>query len=230
MPNFLINPDIGMLSGPLLSNPETNTKAAALLGERLAAYRQTQALLVGVTRHSLALACELQEHLLLPLIPVLCRSIRHPADQQRTIGSVSVDDALLHDDEPGIPQHYIYHQVTMIRSALGAQQRLYHPQPASPNIFTGRTVIVVDDRLAHADHLLASLMTIRKQQPEKIILAVHEITNDAFDRLASVVEVVMALIKTPVLPQSPRTELSDDQVINMLHASAGAHTGQGGRT
>jgi len=153
-------------------------QAGYLLGKKLSVYKNTDALVVGIAHGGAVVAYHLARTLKLSLAVVPCRKIKHPASNSQTIGSVSIDDVLIHEDVHDIPQDYIYHQVLMSRIGIEREFNFYYANKPRPE-FTAKTVIVVDDMLQDSDALLACLRSVRKQKPHSLVVAVPAVAFSA---------------------------------------------------
>lgn len=152
--------------------------AGALLGRRLLEYARSQAVVVGIPHGGVIVASALADALSLPLWVMPCHTIRHPVDKRRSIGSVTADEAVLHDCPYDVPQDYIYHQMALLRNKIREENLLYHPQ-SQPVALDKKIVILVDDVLHTSDTMMASLRAVKKLQPLKIIVAVPYISVEA---------------------------------------------------
>lgn len=171
-------------------------QAGYLLSKKLAVYKDTNALVVGIAHGGAVVAYHLACALHLSFAVVPCRKIKHPANGMQTIGSVSIDDVLIHEDIHDIPQDYIYHQIQMSRIGIEREYNFYYANKPRP-VFADRTIIIVDDMLQENDAVLACLRSVRKQKPKSLIVAVpvvafsalrtvHEEADDVvFSRMAS---------------------------------------------
>lgn len=153
-------------------------QAGYLLGKKLSVYKNTDALVVGIAHGGAVVAYHLARILKLSFAVVPCRKIKHPASDWQTIGSVSIDDVLINEDIHDIPQDYIYHQVLMSRIGIEREFNFYYANKPRPE-FTGKTVIVVDDMLQESGALLACLRSVRKQKPQRVIVALPAVTFSA---------------------------------------------------
>lgn len=148
--------------------------AAYLLGERLMEYKNSDAIVVAVTGGGIQIGSYLAQLLNLTLEVIPCKKIKHPADSQKTIGAVSTDSVVVRE-AGSIPQDYIYHQIQLLRHIIQGQNKNYYSDYEQASLMN-KTIILVDDLLKTGDTLLASLKTIRKQLPEKVIVAVPNVT------------------------------------------------------
>jgi predicted phosphoribosyltransferase len=152
--------------------------AGTTLAKTLASYRNSNAVIVGIPHGGVCVAAAMAESLSLPLELIPCRKIKDPANSNKTIGSVSLQEVVIHDCHHSLPQDYLQHQVALLRYSITREMKRYYgdAQPASLHY---RPVILVDDVLYSSDTLIACLRTIRKQQPLKIIVAVPVVTAEA---------------------------------------------------
>jgi predicted phosphoribosyltransferase len=152
-------------------------QAGRLLSQKLDSYRNN-AVVVGIPHGGVCVAFAIAEALSLSLEVLPCRRIKHPADSNKAIGSVSVSEAFIHDFSQCIPQDYIYHQIALLRNALQHEHHQYYRNRRPPS-FLYKTVILVDDILEVSDTMLACLRDIKKQKPLKVIVAVPVVTAEA---------------------------------------------------
>lgn len=153
-------------------------QAGYLLSKKLAVYKNTDALVLGIAHGGAVVGYHVARVLKLAFAVVPCRKIKHPANNLQTIGSVSIDDVLIHEDVHDIPQDYIYHQIQMSRIGIERELNFYYANKPRPE-FTGKTVIIVDDMLQESDAVLACLRSVRKQKPRNLIVAVPVIAFSA---------------------------------------------------
>jgi putative phosphoribosyl transferase len=159
--------------------------AGLLLAEKLRRFKDTKTIVIGASRGGAVIGYHLARVLHLPFGVMPCKKITNPANSRRTIGSVSEKDVIIHEEAHDIPQEYIYRQIIRNQNALKAQQALYKSNFAYDvnHIIKDKIVILVGDVLSSADAVLASIKTIKKQKPEKIIVAVPAATQDGIARL-----------------------------------------------
>ena len=194
--------------------------AAFLLGERLREHDNSDAIIVAVPGGGIHIGYHLAQLLHLPLEVIPCKKIKHPADNNKTIGAVSLDSVIVHEEDNSIPQDYIYHQIQLLQHVIRGQSNKYYKGHIIPSL-KDRTIILVDDLLMTGDTLLATIRTIRKQQPERIIVAVPNVTPEATRSIADEIDEIIYLTIEPnnsvtgnLYAEFP--EVSDDEVIELL--------------
>lgn len=145
-------------------------RAARLLAGKLLNYRNSQAIVVGVPKGGIPIAQGISRILNLPLELMLGKKIQHPGIRGESIGSVSTDEIVINERTRRIPQDYVYHQIRVIKNELLNQRRFFCGDHKSLSL-ENKVVILVDDFVASGDTLVVCLKSIRKQNPEKIIVA-----------------------------------------------------------
>lgn len=146
-------------------------EAGYLLSEKLARYKNTNAVVVGIPNSGVCVAATVAEALSLPLEVMPCREIKHPAIKGESIGAVSEHEVFIHEHSYSIPQHYIYHQVILLRAAIAFEKNEIY-KDRQQGSFRNKTVILVDDMLRSYEMMLVCLRDIKKQGPLKIVIAV----------------------------------------------------------
>ena len=127
---------------------------------------------------------------------------------------------VIHDEDNTIPQDYIYHQIQLLQHVIKGQSNKYN-DGHTPRSFKGRTIILADDLLITGDTMLATLKTIRKQVPEKIIAAVPNVTPEATRSIAPEIDEIIYLTIEPNNPDTENLyaefpEVNDEEVIALL--------------
>ena len=167
-------------------------EAGVLLSKKLAAYKNSDAVVVGIPHGGVCVASVIAELLSLRLEVMPCRQIRNPGDNKHNIGSVSVDEVFMHDCPHTIPQDYIYHQIALLRNAIAFENKGYYGN-GKPCSFRHKVVILVDDILQSSDAMMACLGGIKKQAPLKVIVAVPCVSAEALQNLSTEADDVVFL-------------------------------------
>lgn len=193
--------------------------AALLLGERLMDYENSDAIVVAVPGGGIHIGYHLAQRLHLPLEVIPCKKIKHPADN-RTIGAISIDSVVLHEEDNTIPQDYVYHQIQLLQHVIRGQIGKFNKEHVQPSL-RGRTIIIADDLLITGDTMLATIRTIRKQDPERIIVAIPNVTPEATRSIADEIDEIIYLTIEPNNPVAENLyaefpEVSDEEVFSLL--------------
>lgn len=145
--------------------------AAQLLAEKLGSYHDGNAIAIGIPRGGAQLAFHLADFLNLPFDVQPCAELPHPSPSAHAVGAVSLDGVDLEEDVKDIPRDYIYHQVATLQRSAYSRYKFYRNCKKQTDLF-GKIVILTDDMMQSGTKAVACIRSIRKQNPQKIILAV----------------------------------------------------------
>lgn len=195
--------------------------AAQKLISKLRDYKNKNCRVVAISNGAVVIATHVAKRLNGELVFMPSEKIEDPADPLKSIGVVSLDYAMTDDLRRDIPQEYIYRQTLALRSELLSRfPDMYCPIDSK---FQDRIVVLIDDLVQTSDDILGCLRIIRKQQPEKIIVAVPVITRGAAD---GVVQEADSVIFIRVSPEDSikRTyldfdEITDEEVAELMSVS-----------
>jgi putative phosphoribosyl transferase len=149
---------------------QSRENAGRHLADRLLFYKHVNAIVLAIPRGGVPVGQQIAGTLNVPFDIIFSRRIKHPAHGDLSIGAVSIDEIVLQDSTELIPQSYIQQQVSSIQRALKAECQRYYENATQKSI-RDKTVIIVDDVIREIDEVSACLHTIRKQEPEKIVVA-----------------------------------------------------------
>ncbi len=169
------------------------TYAAFLLEERLRKYKGCDGLVLAIPRGGVPIGYQLAHLLHLPLDIILSKKIPHPANEEFAIGSVSGDEVVYDMACAGdTPSDYITHEVKRIQHDNAARYKSFQ-MGRTPASIAGKIVILTDDGIATGNTLRACIQCIRKQHPEKLIVAVPVASMEAINKLSPMVDEFISL-------------------------------------
>lgn len=151
-------------------------EAGMLLSDKLMKYQDSNTVILAVPRGGVPVGYVIAKKLHLPLDIIFSKKIPHPLNKEFAIGAVSLDSIII-DEYLNIPNHYISDEVVRLRKLLKEKYELYRGN-RKPLDIKGKNVIIVDDGIATGNTLLASIEMSKKNNPEKIIVAVPVIPYD----------------------------------------------------
>lgn len=210
-------------------------QVAAMLAERLAAYRGQHPLVLGVPRGAVPMAGLVAEALEGDLDVVLVRKLRAEGQPEFAIGAIDESGTVFEGPHFGaVSERYVQQEIRTQLDVLRARRELYTRArpPISP---TGRIVIIVDDGVATGASMLSAIHLVRVRAPRRIVVAVGVAPPDTLARLDAVADEVVCL-------QAPSdfyavgqfyddfSEVSDAEVVAALEratARAAAASGAG---
>ena len=168
-------------------------EAAALLADRLAAYRGQQPLVLGVPRGAVPMARIIAEALGGDLDVVLVRKLRAPGQPELAIGAVDEAGAVLKGRYFEIASdEYLREEVRTQQEILRKRRELYTRAQTAIDP-SGRVVIVVDDGIATGSSMLSAIHSIRARNPRRIVVAIGVAPPESLARMRSESDEVVCL-------------------------------------
>lgn len=210
-----------------------------MLGERLAALRAEQPVVLGLARGGVPVAAEVAQALDAPLDVLLVRKLGLPFQSELGFGALGEDDAGVLDVEmvrrAAITGADIAAVVARERGELVRQVQCYRGDRA-PISLGARTVVIVDDGLATGSTARVAINVARARGARPVVVAVPVAAPETAARLAAQADEVVSLI-TPVEFLAVGEwyddfdQTTDNEVTSLLQRArarcAGVHAGPG---
>lgn len=166
--------------------------AGLQLAFKLKKYVIDPCVVLAVPRGGVPVAYTVAGELNFPMQLVLTKKIGHPINKEYAIGAASLTDYFVipHDEVTDV---YIQQEVKRVQERLkDMQQKFMGTRTTLP--LKGKTVIIVDDGIATGNTMLATVKVIRKEEPEKIIIAVPVTSAEAYNKLAKEADEFVCLL------------------------------------
>jgi predicted phosphoribosyltransferase len=194
-------------------------EAGMMLASRLRKYQNTPGVVLAVPRGGVPVAYEVAKELNLPLEIILVKKIGHPSNKEYAIGAAGLKEFFVipHAD---VTKFYIEKELQEVRCRLMEMQKKFMGDREPQNL-KDKTVIVIDDGVATGNTLLATVRILKKEQPERIIIATPVISKSAAQILSNEVDEVIAVM----IPETfygvgafydDFTQVSDEEVITYM--------------
>lgn len=172
------------------------TDAGVQLADRLAAYRGTNAVVLGIPRGGVAVAAELARKLGLELDVIVARKLGSPISEELAIGAVTANGGrFLNTDviaELGVTDTYIDAVTRREQAEARRRETLFRGGRPPPDL-TARTVILVDDGLATGATMRAAVQSLRHARVGRLVAAVPVASVQARDALRLEVDELVCL-------------------------------------
>lgn len=148
-------------------------EAGKQLAQKLELYRGKDAIVLALPRGGVVPAYEIARALSLPLDIVAVRKIGHPLSPEYAIGAVDESgNTILNETETTTIDNTWLKEETA-REKIEAKRRSFvYRGGRKPQRLRGRTVIIVDDGVATGLTMRLAVCVVKKQKPEKIVVAV----------------------------------------------------------
>jgi len=149
--------------------------AGRRLAERLAPYEDERPVVFALPRGGVPVGAEVARSLGAPLEVVVSRKLGAPDQPEFGIGAVAPGDVRVLNERAvrvlGIPEDYLEWVTERESAEVERRLRLFRGDRPYPDL-EGRTAILVDDGLATGVTARAALRTLRRMEPERLVLAV----------------------------------------------------------
>lgn len=173
-------------------------QAAQALADRLNHLANVPNLLIlALPRGGVPLGVEIAKALHAPLDIFLVRKLGAPGHKEFAIGALAengvrfIDRQVTH--ELGISEAVIEQTASEEQQELDRRKQRYRGKKL-PLEIAGRIVVIVDDGLATGASMKAAIQAIRKQHPQKILVAVPVGAKDTCKELKQLADEVICLI------------------------------------
>lgn len=202
-------------------------EAGRLLAEALMKYQgEKDTIVLGIPRGGVVLAILVARALSLPLDVVIVRKIGAPGYEELALGAVSADDSIINDAVVRLfplSEGAFKKEVARKQQEVKDRMRLFRGDKP-PQVFTNKTVILVDDGIATGATMEMAIKIIRKQKPKKVVVAVPVAAQDAILRLSKEADEVISLLKPKTFQAISQfysifSQVEDDEVIAYLRAA-----------
>jgi predicted phosphoribosyltransferase len=204
--------------------------AGERLAERLLHYKGKNVVVYALPRGGVVLGQEVAVKLRAPLDLVITRKIGHPFNKEFALCAITEDGERVCDEFGlcGVDESWIELESAMEQREAQRRHVVYKRNeriiPA-----TGRVAILVDDGVATGLTMKAAIHAIKKQDPQKIVVAVPVAPHRVVTELRQIVDDVVVLEDAQYFAGSVGSyyirfdEVSDDEVIDSLHAVSSMH-------
>jgi putative phosphoribosyl transferase len=200
-------------------------------GQRLGRYLNEEGieadLVLGLPRGGVVVAAEVARTLQLPLDVIVVRKIGHPLQREFAIGALAQDGVVVLD-EPVIARNPINRaDLNAIVEEETERLRTYEVRfngDRRPEV-AGKTALIVDDGLATGATMEAAVLSVKKQEARRIVVAVPVTSRNAMDRIARAADEVRALCVDPEFEAVGRyyasfSQTTDEEVVELLRTEA----------
>lgn len=200
-------------------------EAGKLLAEKLSEYKNTNTIIFAVPRGGVVVAYEVASKLNVPLDLAIPRKIGAPKQPELAIGAVAQDGTTVLDNQLvrqlGVSRDYIEEEARQQIEEIERRLKKYRGDLKQyPNI-KNKNVILIDDGIATGATIKAAILSLRKQEPASIIIAIPVGPADTIDSLREEADKVICL-ETPqtfyAIGQFYQdfTQTTDEEVINLI--------------
>lgn len=200
-------------------------EAGELLARVLESFRGKDAIVLAIPSGGVPIGLAAADHLELPFDLLIIRKLPIPGNPEAGFGAISLEgDMVLNRSMVrmlGLSNEKIEEQAESVREELKARERIFRGS-RPPADLRGKTVILTDDGLASGYTMMTAARMVRRQKPEKIVVAVPTASLHTIDLMAREVDRIVCLnVRTGgyfAVAEAYRNwyDLSRDEVCDLL--------------
>jgi putative phosphoribosyl transferase len=156
---------------------------------------------------------------------VISRKLRAPNNSENALGAIMQDGAVYLASRlvksMNVSSQYLEMEISEQKKVIDRRMSLYRPETAKEYKIKGRTVVLVDDGAATGATIIAAAGWIRKQNPERLIIALPVAPSQlkmTLKQQADVLEIVYAPTNFTSVEQFYQNfdVISDQKIIKLL--------------
>lgn len=164
--------------------------AGKQLSEKITINRPENTLVLALPRGGVPLALEISKKHALPLDVIHAKKLVHPLQSEFAIGAIAEKGEPLLNEDVEIEQKWVDQEAIRVQEEIARRRELYNAFLVQQTL-TGKDIILVDDGIATGMTMFAAIEALKKQQPNKITVAVPIIPKDTYYQLQSIVDQVL---------------------------------------
>ncbi len=181
---------------------------------------------LGIPRGGVIVAKEVAESINCKLDIIIPRKLRAPFNPELAFGAISSDDSLVIDESLvsllNISDEYIKQEKQTQLDEIKRRRIKYKKGKPLPDV-KGKIVILVDDGIATGATMKAGVISIRKEEPEKVVVAVPVASPQSVEELREMADEVICLYAPAYFAAVGQfymefQQTSDDEVIEVLES------------
>lgn len=165
-------------------------EAGKLLGKTLKELNLKNPIVFGIPRGGVVIGYEISKILDCPLDTICVSKIPSYLNEEYAIGAISEDGTIYIREKE--PKEFLEKTIERKKKALEDRVMLYRDGKSIRDL-KNHTAIVVDDGIATGETMLIAVRTIKKKNPDKIVVAVPVSSIDAKERIEKEVDLFITL-------------------------------------
>lgn len=147
-------------------------------------------LVLALPRGGVPLGLEISKKHHIPFDVIHSKKIVHPLQTEFAIGALAEDGEPILNEQVHIDQRWIDHDTERVREEIARRRELYDPF-LTKQTTQGKDVILVDDGIATGMTMFAAIEAVKRQEPNKVMVAVPVIPKETFYKLEDLVDEVI---------------------------------------
>ncbi len=202
-------------------------EAGRILSGALKEFAGKDAVVLGIPRGGVVVAAQIARAIDADLDVALTRKIGAPLQPELAIGALAESGQIYLNDllaaQAGADEGYIEREKARQAGVIKERAQQYR-KVRSKIPLAGRLAIVVDDGVATGATMLATLWSLARERPQRLVVALPVATDDAVDILAEAADEVVVL-QVPIFLAGISqfygdfSQTGDDEIVDILKDS-----------
>ncbi len=171
-------------------------EAGKLLSKNLSGYKNTGSIVLAIPSGGVSVGVEIARALMLSLDVVIVRKIQLPFNTEAGFGAVEPDGKAIFNEELlrrlELPEEEVERQIHKTKDNIKLRNERFRKGQNFPSI-KKRPVIIVDDGLATGYTMLAAIDFVKRQEPQKVVVAVPTGSKETVDTILTHVDELLCL-------------------------------------
>jgi predicted phosphoribosyltransferase len=175
---------------------EDRNEAGRLLAEKLAGYKNSDAIIFGIPSGGVPIASEIASALDLPMDLMIVRKIQIPYNPEAGFGAVGPEGEIILNEKLlnrlSLTEEEMKVQIKKTMDVIKKRDQLFRQEKPFPSL-KEKNIIIVDDGLASGYTMLAAIKIIKKKNPRKVIVGVPTGSGKTVDFVLSFIDELVCL-------------------------------------
>jgi predicted phosphoribosyltransferase len=205
---------------------ESREDAGQRLGRFLRDHGAQADLVLGLPRGGVVVAAEVAQALQLPLDVLIVRKIGHPLHREFAVGALAEGGVVVLDEAVIGTNPIIRAELNEVIAEEEERMRNYQARfhRAGASDLAGKAVLLVDDGLATGATMQAAVLSARKRNARRVVVAVPVASANAVERLGRLADDIIALYVDPAFEAVGNyyetfSQTTDEEVLGLLKAA-----------
>lgn len=201
------------------------TEAGEKLAKKLEYLRGKDAIVLALPRGGVVVGYEISHALSLPLDIIATRKIGHPSNPEYAIGAVDENGTAVFNNAEisSVNERWLEEELKKQKDEARRRTKMYRKGKKHLTL-TGKTVIITDDGIATGFTMRLAVKVVKKENPEKIIVAVPVAPTDSINEIKNEGADEVILLEPPEefsgsvgAHYQEFEQVEDEEVINLLN-------------
>ena len=201
-------------------------EAGRKLAAKLKGYKGSDTVVYALPRGGVVLGYEISQALCVPLDLIITRKIGHPYNPEYAIGAITEEGEALYEERERVEadQDWLKKAAEKERREALRRRRVYLNGRKRTSA-QGKRAIVVDDGVATGLTLRAALLSLRKDKPKELIVAIPVAPHDVIQVLRNEADTIVVLedaqeyLGAVGAYYDEFPQVSDEEVVHFLRQS-----------